>query len=170
MNVKRLSHAFPVDRLSEKDWCENFVVTSVRHPLNRFFSGYFGFVMGPGKNSLVKLYGWGIKDLDALEYLRLIKKHPAHIGPQVQWSDFPSSQKPRADLVLSFENIGNWQDDMREAGIDFGDRKIQHIGKSGNKKTIGPEDVRLGPKEFEQLKAEVFEYFQADFEAFGYSI
>ena len=118
LNVKRLSHAFPVDRLSEKDWCENLVVTSVRHPLNRFISGYFGFVMGPGKNSLVKLYGWGIKDLDAL-----------------------SSQKPRADLVL-FEDIGNWQDDMREAGIDVGDRKIPHIGKSGNKKTIGPEDVR----------------------------
>jgi hypothetical protein len=38
-NIRRLSHAFPIERLSEKHWRESFVVTSVRHPLDRFFRG-----------------------------------------------------------------------------------------------------------------------------------
>ena len=169
-NVERLSHAFPVDRLNEKHWLENFVVTSVRHPLERFFSGYFSFVMTPVKNSLVKLYGWGIKELDALEYLDLIKKHPSHIGPQVQWSDFPSVTKPRADLVLRFENIAKWSEDIAAAGVDIQGRTIPHIGKSGNKKEVEPADVRLDARGFTILKDRVFDHLRADFEAFGYTM
>jgi hypothetical protein len=167
-NVRRLSHAFPVERLAERHWCDNFIVTSIRDPWTRFFSGYFGFVRAPGKNGLVKLYGWGVKSLTPLEYLDLIRKHPKHIGPQVQWTDFPSTIKPRADLLLRLEDVGDWEGILRRSGVEIGDRTIPHVGKSGNTNHISPDSVGLNAAEFDRLRRNVEEYYAADYREFGY--
>ena len=167
-HVKRLSHVFPVERLAERHWCKSYIVTSVRHPWTRFFSGYFGFVRAPGKNGLVKLYGWGVKSLTPLEYLDLIKKHPKHIGPQVQWTDFPSTTKPRADLVLKLEDVRDWESILRRGGVEIRDRTIPHVGKSGNMNDISPESVGLDARDFELLRRKVEDYYASDYLAFGY--
>ena len=169
-NVRRLSHAFPIERLAARHWEENFVVTSIRHPVDRFFSGYFGFIRSSSKNSLVKLYGWEVKKLSPLEYLELISNHPRHIGPQVQWTDFPSPNKPRADLVLRFEEIATWEEAMVSAGIVIRDRRMPHIGKSGNRENLGIGDLGITEEEFRLLQTRLLEYYNSDFEAFGYRI
>jgi hypothetical protein len=126
-------------------------------------------VRAPGKNSFVKLYGWGIKDLSPLEYLELIKSHPKHIGPQVQWTEFPSTEKPSADLILRFEDIGEWMKKMVEAGLDIGERRMPHIGNSGNRGNLVADDVGLTEEEFRKLKNEIAVYYKPDFEAYGYT-
>ena len=61
------SHAYPREKLAERTWLDCFVISSVRHPLDRFFSGYFGIVKTAKENALVRKYGWGIKDLTPIE-------------------------------------------------------------------------------------------------------
>lgn len=36
-NVQRLSHSYPSEVLAETHWLDSFIVTSVRHPIDRFF-------------------------------------------------------------------------------------------------------------------------------------
>lgn len=169
-NVQRLSHSYPSEVLAETHWLDSFVVTSVRHPIDRFFSSYFGNVRAPQRNSLVKKYGWGIKELNPVEFLEIIKRHPRHVGPQVQWSDFPSKTKPRADLVLRLEDVATWQTAMRDAGIEIGDREVPHKGKSKNKAKRDLSDLGLTEQAYRDLCAELEAYYSADYEAFGYEL
>lgn len=167
-NIKRLSHSYPVEKLSEKHWLANFVVTSVRHPLDRFYSGYFGSVKMPGRNRLVKMYGPGVKQLSPLEFLAIVQRHPRHGGLQTQWTDFPSATKPRADLVLKLEESANWEEMLRVAGINYGSRQIPHHGKSGNASMTRGEVLGLTEGEQVEIREAVEEYFATDYSEFCY--
>lgn len=168
LGVKRLSHSYPFEKLDERHWLDSFVVTSIRHPLDRFFSGYFGACKTDWEGSLVKRYGLGIHDLNPVEYLHLIKNHPRYAGPQTNWTDFPSLRKPRADLVLRLEDVSDWEDQMRGAGLELGGRSLRHIGKSKNAASRNPKDLALSENEYSKLIHDVEAYYAADYETFGY--
>lgn len=167
-NVQHLSHAFPKEKLTEKLWLSHFVVTSVRHPLDRFFSGYFGNVRSDWSGSLVRKYGPGIKELRPIEFLAVIQREPRNTGPQVQWTDFPSKRKPRADLVLKLEEVGDWENRIRAAGVEIGERDLPHIGKSANSAGRQADLLNMPPSEYAEVREAVETYYAEDYDAFGY--
>jgi hypothetical protein len=166
LNVKRLSHRYPSEKLTEAQWLANFVISAVRHPFDRFLSHYIKVVKRPTTNRLVKLYGEGVHDLSAMEFLDLIRSHPRYGGSQTQWTDYPSTVKPRADLVLRFEEIGRWPAILREAGVRNTVEDIPQIGRSTREKKEGL--LGLSPEEMADLRAAVEEHYRFDYETFGY--
>jgi hypothetical protein len=80
LNVKRLSHRFPSEKLTERQWRAAFIVSAVRHPLDRFHSHYKKIVTSRKTNRLVKLYGEGVYELSPMEFLDLIRMHPRYGG------------------------------------------------------------------------------------------
>lgn len=167
-NVKRKSHKFPSEKLSERQWLDHFIVTSIRHPMDRFLSSYYGNILTPQRNGLVKQYGWGVKNLTPFEFLELIQLNPHRIGLQTQWTNFPSARKPRADLVLRLEEASEWEAQMRAAGLEIGDRRVPHRGKGKYDRTRHLERLKLTPDEFERLRKAVEAYYNTDYEVFGY--
>jgi hypothetical protein len=166
---RKKSHAYPREKLAERTWLDCFVVCPVRHPLDRFFSGYFGNVKTEKENALVRKYGWGVKELSPIEYLALIQRETRHTGPQLQWTDYPSAIKPRADLVLRLEDVDSWEDRIRDAGIDAHGRTLPHHGKTRNRTGHQADLLGLAPGEMDELRAAIEDYFAGDYEAFGYA-
>ncbi len=125
LGVKRRTHVFSGERLRESVWLATFSVVVVRDPFERFLSCYYGNVVRPGETGLTKRYGPGIKDLDPAGFLSILIDNPKFGGSQLNWTDFPSQQKPRADLILRFEDVEQWKDillgsgpiDLLEAGV-----------------------------------------------------
>ncbi len=147
----------------------SYVVCAVRHPLDRFFSHYIGLVKSRKINRLVKLYGEGVYDLSAIEFLELTKTDSAYSGSQTQWTDFPSSAKPRADLVLRFEEIGRWPSILKDAGVLGESRGFQHIGKSVSADDSKEKKLGLSQKEMAKVRAAVEEHYAKDYETFNYA-
>jgi hypothetical protein len=166
LGVKRLSHRFPSEKLTEAQWLDAFVVSAVRHPLDRFWSHYKKVVTSGKPNRLVKLYGEGVYDLTPMEFFDLIGLHPHYGGPQTQWTDFPCVAKPRADLVLRFEEIGRWPEVLREAGVIEGDVEMKHFGSSARRG--GRRKVKFSQAEVDAVRAAVEARYAGDYATFGY--
>jgi hypothetical protein len=166
LGVKRLSHRFPSEKLTEAQWRRAFVVSAVRHPLDRFWAQYKKVVKSGRPSRLTKLYGEGVHDLAPLEFLDLIGLHPHYGGPQTQWTDFPSPVKPRADLVLRFEEIGRWPQILAEAGVIPAEAALPHVGataRHGRRHALG-----LSEGEMDAVRAAVEVRYEGDYETFGY--
>ena len=159
----------PVEVLAEKHWLEHFIVTSVRHPIDRFFSGYYGNVREPERRALEARYGPAFKSLTPKEYFEVIQQHPRHVGLQTQWTDFPCLEKPpRADLVLRLEDVGQWVDIMRGAGVELSMQSMPHEGKTKNKPKRDLEDLGLTQADYDALCDRIETIYAADYKAFGY--
>lgn len=170
LGVKRLSHAFPTDRLTEAQWLDHFVVTSIRNPFERFLSTYYGHILDKRPNWLVKQYGWEIKNISPFQLLDVIRDYPRFTGSQLQWTDFPSSTKPRADLLLRLEEVGDWETKIRAAGIHIGDRHLTHVGKSKNQPDKHLDRLNMNAAEFDRLRSSVEGFFAHDYVQLGYSM
>jgi len=167
LEVRRLSHRYPSEKLTEAQWLSSYIVSAVRHPLDRFYSHYIKVVKSRRVNRLVKLHGEGVYDLTAMEFLDLIRKHPRYGGSQRQWTDYPSAAKPRADLVLRFEEIGRWPEILTEAGVLGQAESIPRIGKasSGRKEEL----LAMSQAEMDEVRAAVEAQYAGDYETFGYA-
>ncbi len=168
LGVKRLSHTCAKYRLNERHWLNSFSVTIVRHPFERFLSGYYDHILKSNRNGLVKMYGWDIKKISAREYLDVLAENPKYGGSQLNWTNYPSLNKPQADLVLRFEDIANWKATLSNAGIDVGDRPLEHRNKSARGSSDHLERLALSPNAFKQLETDVRDFFAADYQAFEY--
>nr|WP_237693276.1 sulfotransferase family 2 domain-containing protein [Octadecabacter algicola] len=168
LGVERLSHSWARNRLSERHWLQSYSVTIVRHPFERFLSGYYDHILKPNRNGLVKMYGWDIKNITAHDYLDVLAANPKYGGSQLFWTDYPSKVKPRADLVLRFEKIKNWKDVLLTAGIDVSSRDLSHRNKSERGTSNHLERLGLSADGFKQLERDVQAFFAADYKAFGY--
>lgn len=168
LRVARLSHSFASERLSTKSWLNTFSIVAVRDPFERFLSGYYYHVLKQSNNGLVRLYGPEFKSISAFSYLEVLKKLPKFGGPQQQWTNYPSSVKPCADLVLRFEQIGIWKEQMIAAGLAVTDRDFPHNNRSKRAESDHLRALNLSQSEFDQLEAKVREHFATDYVAFGY--
>jgi hypothetical protein len=170
LHVKRHSHSTASARLSPKHWHGTFSIVAVRHPFERFLSGYYDRVRGPDMNGHVKLYGPEFKKISPFEFLEVIKESPRFSGRQVQWTDYPSAEKPRADLILRHETIGTWKDQMLAAGLAVADRELPHLNRSARAGSDHLEQLKLTAAEFARLELAVKDHFRCDYEAFGYPL
>ena len=170
LHVQRSSHSFASARLSPKHWHATFSVAAVRQPFERFLSGYYDRILGAANNGLVKMYGPEIKKISPFEFLEVVKLNPKFSGRQVQWTDYPSSTKPRADLILRHETIGTWKEQMLQAGLSVADRSFPHLNRSKRAEANHLDTLKMSPAEFNRLELAVKDYFRCDYEAFGYPL
>ena len=168
LHVVRASHSFASDRLSEKHWLNTFSVVGVREPFERFLSDYYDRVLKQRDNGLVKIFGPDFKKISPFEYLEVIKVMPKVGGCQIQWADYPSATKPRADLVLRHETIGSWKDQMIAAGLAVGDREFPHLNRSKRADSNHLDTLKMSKPDFQRLEEAIRDHFRCDYEAFGY--
>lgn len=166
--VKRHSHSIAADRLSEQSWLSTFSVAAVREPFERFLSGYYDRIMKQNDNALTRLYGPEIKNSTPFDYLDIIKETKIFGGIQTRWTDYPSVKKPRADLILRYEEIGLWKDQMVAAGLDVADRPFPHLNRSKRAESDHLATLKMTAAEFARLEEAVHDHFAGDYEAFGY--
>jgi hypothetical protein len=166
--VKRLSHRFPSEKLAEKHWLSHYIISTVRHPFDRFISWYVGMVKSQEKNSLVKKHGEGIFDLSPFEFWDLVKPMNRFSSMQQNWTNFPSSEKPEADLILRFEEISSWTILLERAGFRLLDKNLPHVGKSVIGKQSNLETLDMTNTEINILRTKVEEHFASDYAYFGY--
>jgi Sulfotransferase family len=169
LHVERLSHSLARDRLNEASWLGTFSVVVVRHPFQRFLSGYYSHILRPESNGLVKIYGWDIKKISPFDYLEVLEQNPLYGGPQTLWTDYPSNSKPRADLVLKLEEAGEWKARLVSAGVDVADRELPHLNPTGSTQSDHLNRLGLDAGKFAQLEARVRQNFDGDYRAFGYA-
>lgn len=168
LGVAKHSHVWPREKLSARYWEQCFSIAAVRHPFDRFVSGYFYHVLGPYTGGLVKQYGAVVKTLDPYQYLDLLQKEVAYLGSQTNWTDFPSDTKPRVDLLLRVEQSDQWIEQFTKAGLNMSGREMPHANQSEHKHDTRRERMKMTQTEFEQLRGEIFNVYKNDYETFGY--
>ena len=170
LGVKRRSHAFPTDRINPRYWTHCFVIVAVRDPFDRFLSGYFDHVGKDNFNALTRIYGPAFKRISPFEYLEILLLRPKFGGSQLLWTDYPHPLKPRADLVLRYEEIQQWPGQLAAAGLELGDRSLPHSNK-GPRSEVDPRlALGLTVPEFARLEQAVRVAFWVDALAFGYPL
>jgi Sulfotransferase family len=170
LHVRRDSHAFASDRLSHRQWHACYSIVAVREPFERFLSNYYDRVLKQNDNALVRLFGNDFKKIDPFGFLSVLKHYPIFGGPQVLWTDYPAPGKPRADLVLRYEAIAGWKDQLLAAGLDVADRDLPHVNRSKRSESNHLEALNLSQAEFSRLEAAVKDQFRSDYLAFGYPL
>ncbi len=168
LNVKRRTHTFPKDTLREKYWVNSFSIVVVREPFERFLSCYYDKVLRPNDNGLTKRYGRIIKDLSPFEFLEVLIENPKHAGPQSNWTHFPSIAKPHADLILKFEEIAKWKEELLGLGLQVQDRSLSHHNKSERSTSNHLDRLNIGPEDFKLLQQNVQRVYANDYELYGY--
>ena len=168
LHVKRHSHSLASDRLSEKNWLNTYSVVAVREPFERFLSGYYDRIFKQADNALVKIYGPEVKNITPFEYLEIIKESKIFGGIQTRWTDYPSAAKPRADLILRYEDIGNWKATMVAAGLEVADRPFLHLNRSKRAQSDHLVTLKMTQPEFKRLQDAVYTHFAEDYRTFGY--
>lgn len=170
LGAKHLSHSFPSQRMSERAWLATFSVVAVRDPFERFLSGYFDHVRKPQENALSRMYGPEFKKITPWQYLDILIANPKFGGPQCNWTDYPCADKPRADMVLRFEEIEKWQNQIVAAGLDVGARELPHRNQRNQSQSDPMMSLSMDKEQYQSLEAKVRFAFRKDALAFGYKV
>lgn len=106
----KVNHGRPADLVTPADWLGSLSITTTRHPLSRFLSGFRFHQNYEGvlKQKMVSLR-------NPFDYLNFLRRERHHLN--WQYAVFPSSRKWRVDVVLKFEEFGTWADTLRTFGV-----------------------------------------------------
>ncbi|MEX0827818.1 MAG: hypothetical protein WD005_02590 [Haliea sp.] len=168
LGVRRLSHAWPNDRLSEKSWLNTYSICAVRDPYKRFLSSYYATI-DPSHPviGLTKAYGPEIKTLSPFQFLDLLSQDPKYGGYQVNWATYRSTAKPTADMILRFEEIRSWADQLKSAGIVDQGFELPHKNQKPNKPKSESDLLGIDDEQIPDLKVAVYNHFKCDYDAFS---
>lgn len=163
----KVNHGRPADLVTPADWLCSLSITTTRHPLSRFLSGYRFHQNYEGvlKQKMASLR-------DPFDYLNFLRRERYH--PNWQYALFPSARKICVDVVLRFEEIGTWADTLRTFGVvldpDTPARKPSGVvpvsSNPGLADVIGA--TGLGEQEARQLVRRVERHYRLDYLFFGY--
>lgn len=156
----RTLHIWATGAFSRRIWRDSFVITAVRDPIDRFWSGYRFHVRGPYAGALYKRHGPALKSLSPEDYFTFIQQYPEYLGPQVNWATYPDPVKPRADLILRVEDSATWPEKLRQAGLNIPDQDMAHENRSA--KESAPQKLSAN------LLAQLCAYYAEDYEKLGY--
>ena len=173
LGVKRRSHTYASKRVSLKWWLSTFSLVIVRDPVERFFSAYYGNMKKGHETFLAKKYGAKLLKSSPLEFLDLVKENPKLCGPQTLWTDYPSTKKPRADLVVKFEELVELPTKLRSLGIKNlpTDIPMVNVGvkrEKGAQSIAHAEILGLGQRDYKSLLESIKSYYADDYREFGY--
>lgn len=169
LGTSGVTRAFPEHVLSEAEWNRAFVIAAVRHPFDRFLSGYAYHVKSNYRGALFKAHGEALKSLNQFEYIEFILQYPEKLGLMSQWVCFPSKLKPEADLVLRVEESSGWVEQIEAAGIDLKGRSLERLNATGPAKGGSDKLAGLSKEDVERLRTMVFDAFRPDYDRFGYT-
>lgn len=111
----------------------------------------------------------GYKKIRPLEYLEVLDRNPKYGGCQTLWTDYPSSVKPRADLILKLQDASDWKERLIAEGLDVTNRTLSHHNKSQRSASDLLKTLAMNETEFDALRAQVKTYFAEDYTTFGYA-
>ena len=166
--IGKTTHAMPRLVMRQSDWHNSFVITSVRHPFDRFVSSFSFVVKRKGSRTLHRVYGDELSKLDPFEYLEFIQQFPEKLGLQTQWIQYPSKTKPTADLILRVEESSGWRDQLLLAGISNLPEKSEHRNGSRKKDSTLESVLGICQSDIEMLETKVKTVFSDDYAAFNY--
>lgn len=167
LGTSGMTHAMPRHVMSAARWDRYFAVAAIRHPFDRFASGYAYHVLSDYRGALYKAHGAALKTLTPVEYLTFVAQHPENLGAQTLWTDHPRATHPRADLVLRFEEIETWPTRLRAAGVDVGERMPSRNAGPHSGQRPGAR-LGLSPDALAALRGAVHDAYRRDYETFGY--
>lgn len=172
LGVKRRSHTYASKRLSLKWWLSTYSIVIVREPTERFFSSYYDQMKGDHETFLIRKYGRKVLNISPIEYLGILKENPKLCGPQTLWTDYPSSVKPRADLVVKFEDLAQLPSLLDALGVKGLPNKLPIKNVGAKRSQVSAIDhakiLNLQQKDYENLLERIQIYYADDYREFGY--
>lgn len=166
LGVRGTTHTMPRLAYSRRMWRGTFSVVAVRHPFDRFVSGYT-FMVRDGRGIMRRHPRDEVAAMTPLDFLDFIRDYPEKLGPQVNWACHPDPDKPMADLVLRVEESGDWHRRLAAAGIP-----ARPLPERRNTSRAEGEDYArslcLDSAALDRLEALVFAEYGVDYATFGY--
>jgi hypothetical protein len=168
LHTDGMTHSMPRHVLRPSFWHNSFSIASVRHPFDRFVSGYTYFVAGDFKGVLYRAHGDALSRMDPFTFLTFIQQYPEKLGLQSNWACYPSVQKPRADVILRIEDSATWMEQLTDAGLDLKGRTLErrNVSRKGGKNYASL--LGLTEPEVADLRERVYAVFQSDYSDFDY--
>ncbi len=150
------NHNYPSLLVSKHIWETYTTIVAVRHPIDRFISGFKYHTHESYTGELYRMFPT-IHSMDPHWYFEMVKKDH-YIVPQVCYTVHYFSNKP-VDFIIRYESL---EDDVRyvceSVGIPF--NGLPHHNASKSKLNV--EDLDLS------LIRKLNSFYKKDFEAFGY--
>ena len=168
LGTRGMTHSMPELVLSPSTWHRAFIIAPVRHPFDRFVSGYSYHVRSAYAGTLYRTHGKALKALDPFQYLTFISQYPEKLGPMANWTDYPSTTKPRADLVLRIEDSSRWVEQLTNAGLNLAGRELGHLNATRPAGATPESVLDLEDSAVERLRQMVYRAYAKDYEDFGY--
>nr|WP_272507970.1 sulfotransferase family 2 domain-containing protein [Salinibacter ruber] len=153
-------HTKPTNMVHKKTWKQYTSFTIVRNPLDRFFSNYFFHTSPKYEGGLTSICP-GLKEMGVREYFYRLKEVDSnHIDPQHEFITHKYSSKI-LDHILKLDNIKN---DIKKICNIFGIKNCTMPRKNSSGKYKHKVQIE------EETLEDIINYYQKDFDLFGYRI
>ena len=154
-------HYPPTFLIPPKIWEKYYTIVAVRHPIDRLISSYHYHTQDSYQNYYLQKYPF-LHQLDLQEYFNIFKKEPQAILPQVNYIKHHLSDKP-VDFIIRYENL---LEDVKKLceKLNLPFETLPHLNST---KRSQKKDYFQNQESF---KAEVIDFYQQDFEVFGYEL
>lgn len=168
VNASRTTHTWPRDLFQATTWENGLIICAIRHPFERFLSSWRYHCRSDYRGKLVKRHG-PLLHLSPLDYFHFIKQYPENLGLQSLWVDYPSTVKPKCDIILRSEESASWPGILREAGIVVSDSSVPQLNTTSDFHNHNVVEAGCANVSFERLREIIHRYYESDYLRFGYT-